>query len=74
MPFRDEKARRVILAVLENIANWEARAEAIADNCPPGCKHDALSLAKDLEQARLSLERLVQRSEKAGEGRAPSGA
>lgn len=59
MPFRDEKARRVILAVLENIANWEARAEAIADNCPPGCKREALSLAKDLANAQVSLRRLA---------------
>lgn len=56
---RDEKAARLTRALLSNVENWEARIEAIADCCPVGCKHDALSLLRDMEQARVSLVRLI---------------
>lgn len=46
------------MAVLANMDNWTLRAGAIADQCPAGAKHDALSLQRDLMMAKLSLERL----------------
>jgi len=59
VPLRDEKARRIVKAVLANMDNWTLRAGAIADHCPAGAKHDALSLQRDLMMAKLSLERLT---------------
>jgi hypothetical protein len=60
MPLAGERAARVMRATLENIDNWRNRALEIADHANPGNKVRALSLARDLEQARLSLERLTQ--------------
>jgi hypothetical protein len=47
--------------VLENIQNWEQRAEAIADAALPvtGNKGRALALQRDMAMARLSLARLA---------------
>lgn len=53
-----ERARRIIKAVLENVQNWEDRIEGIAEGCPAGSKHEALSLLRDMKFAKLSLERL----------------
>lgn len=44
---------------MENIANWESRALEIAEHATPGNKSRALSLARDMEQARVSLTRLA---------------
>jgi hypothetical protein len=54
-----ERAARVIQAVLENMQNWQARVEAIAETMPAGSKHEALALARDLHMARCSLIRLT---------------
>ncbi len=59
VPLRNEKARRIVRAVLENIENWESRALEIAEHATPGNKVRALSLARDMEMARLSLTRLT---------------
>lgn len=59
MPFRDEKARRIVQAVLANIQAWEDRVLEIEANANPGNKVRALALARDLEQARVSLTRLA---------------
>jgi PHD/YefM family antitoxin component YafN of YafNO toxin-antitoxin module len=64
LPLRDEKARRLVTAVLHSLAEWEQRCLEIADYANPGNKVRALSLAKDLEQARVSLQRLVDRADK----------
>jgi hypothetical protein len=60
VPLREERARRIIVAVLQNIDNWRERALEIEANCSPGNKARALSLARDLELARLSLCRLAE--------------
>lgn len=52
---------RVITAVLQNIGNWRDRvleAEAVA---VPSNKTGLLSLARDIEMAKRSLERLTGR-------------
>ena len=56
-----DRCRRIIVAVLANIGNWEERALEIADNAIPvtGNKARGLSLARDLHMARLSLKRLA---------------
>jgi hypothetical protein len=56
-----ERAERIIVAVLENIGNWQDRVLEIADNAIPvtGNKARALSLARDLEMAKHSLRRLA---------------
>ena len=59
MPFSEERANRVVVAVLANIENWRERALEIEANANPGNKIRALSLARDLEMARLSLCRLA---------------
>jgi hypothetical protein len=59
LPLREEKARRLTTALLANVENWEQRVLAVAECCPVGCKHEALSLARDIEIARGSLERLI---------------
>ena len=48
-------------AVLENLDNWEQRVLDLVDCCPVGCKHDALALARDIEMARHSLKRMIDR-------------
>jgi hypothetical protein len=62
VPLRDAKAARLTRAILANIENWERRVLELADAVPPGQKAPALHLAKDIEMARLSLIRLIQRS------------
>jgi hypothetical protein len=61
VPLRNEKARRLVVAVLANIEDWERRALEIADAATPvtGNKARALSLARDMEQCRLGLTRLA---------------
>jgi hypothetical protein len=61
VPLRNEKAQRLVRAVLENVQDWESRALEIADAALPvtGNKARALSLARDMEQCRLSLTRLA---------------
>jgi hypothetical protein len=54
-----ERAERIIIAVLQNIGNWEDRVLEIEQSCPPGSKILALSLARDLEMAKHSLRRLA---------------
>jgi hypothetical protein len=52
------KAKRLMIAVLQNMDNWRERTLEIADDCNPQHKVKALSLARDLEMARVSLLRL----------------
>ena len=59
VPLRNEKARRLVQAVLENVADWEVRCLEIAEHEPPGNKSRALSLARDMEQCRVTLTRMV---------------
>jgi hypothetical protein len=54
-----DRARRIIVAVLENVRNWEQRLVEIEKTCPVGCKHEALSLLRDMEHAKISLRRLA---------------
>jgi hypothetical protein len=54
-----ERAERIIVAVLENISNWQERVLEIEQSCPPGSKIHALTLARDLEMAKHSLRRLA---------------
>lgn len=61
MPLAEGYARRVVEAVLANIDNWRERCLEIEANANPGNKARALSLARDLEQARVSLKRLSER-------------
>lgn len=60
MKLEDAYARRIVCAVLANIDNWRERALEIEANANPGNKVRALSLARDLEMARLSLKRLAE--------------
>lgn len=59
MPLREAYARRIVCAVLANIDNWRDRCLEIEQHANPGNKVRALSLARDLEMARLSLKRLA---------------
>lgn len=65
MPLREEKAQRLTQALLANVENWQRRALEISDCCPVGCKADALSLARDIEAARVSLMRLIRNLDEA---------
>lgn len=60
MPIEGARAQRIVAAILENISNWRERALEIEKHANPGNKVRALSLARDLELARLSLCRLAQ--------------
>lgn len=55
-------AERVVRAVLENLGNWEERLAEIERNAPSenGNKARALSLMRDMEQAKVSLRRLLE--------------
>lgn len=59
MVLAQERAERIITAVLQNIENWQERVLEIEENANPGNKIRALSLARDLEMAKLSLRRLA---------------
>lgn len=54
-------AERVVRAVMENLGNWQERLAEIEQIAPSdnGNKARALSLLRDMEQARVSLERLL---------------
>lgn len=62
MPLEGARARRIIVAVLQNVRNWERRLDEIAEAAIPatGNKARALSLLRDLEMFRISLCRLAQ--------------
>lgn len=60
MPLRDAKARRLVAAILENLAKWIEDAQAIADEQPAGSKGRALHLAANMEQSRRALVHLVE--------------
>lgn len=59
MPLEGERARRIIVAVLQNVGNWEQRLVEIEQHATPGNKVRALSLLRDLEMFRVSLCRLA---------------
>jgi hypothetical protein len=61
VPLEGARARRIIVAVLANISNWESRLDEIAAAAIPatGNKARALALQRDLMLARLSLCRLA---------------
>jgi hypothetical protein len=60
MPLEGARAKRIIIAVLENIGNWEERVLEIEQNASPGNKIRALSLARDMEMCQRSLKRLAE--------------
>lgn len=62
MPLEGARAKRIILAVLQNVRNWEERLDEIAEAAIPvtGNKARALSLLRDLEMFRVSLCRLAE--------------
>lgn len=59
MPLEGERARRIIVAVLQNVDNWRSRIEEIESFATPGNKVRALSLLRDIEMFKLSLCRLA---------------
>jgi hypothetical protein len=59
VPLEGERARRIIVAVLENVSNWEQRLVEIEEAAIPGNKARILSLMKDMQFAKLSLKRLA---------------
>jgi hypothetical protein len=59
VPLEGERARRIIVATLENVSNWEQRLVEIERRCPVGSKHEVLALLRDMEMAKLSLRRLA---------------
>lgn len=59
MPLEGERARRIIVAVLENIRNWEERLAEVEFHAIPGNKARILALMRDIEFARQSLCRLA---------------
>jgi hypothetical protein len=59
MVLAQERAERIITAVLQNIENWQERVLEIEQNTEHGNKIRALSLARDLEMAKISLRRLA---------------
>jgi hypothetical protein len=59
VPLEGERARRIIVAVLENVQNWEQRLVEIEQNANVGNKARALALLRDMEMAKLSLRRLA---------------
>jgi hypothetical protein len=54
----DARAKRIIVAVLQNIQNWESRVMDAERTAAPGSKYGLLALARDMEFARRSLCRL----------------
>jgi hypothetical protein len=66
MPFREEKARRLIEAVRANLDNWCAACEEIAEAAHPvtGNKARALHLQKSLMQAKSAIEHIMKDAEK----------
>ena len=54
-----ERMQRIIVAVLQNISNWEDRLAEIERAATPGDKQRILALMKDVHFARLALRRLV---------------
>jgi hypothetical protein len=59
VPLREEKARRLVKAVLANIDNWTLRIEEIEAHANVGNKARALSLLRDMEMAKISLNRMA---------------
>lgn len=53
------RAKRLMVAVLQNMENWRERSLEIAEDAHPESRVKALSLARDLEMARISLQRLT---------------
>jgi hypothetical protein len=51
-------AHRIIVAVLQNIENWRERVLEAEAAAIPGNKARLLALARDIEQAHISLRRL----------------
>lgn len=60
MPLEGARARRIIIAVLENIENWQERLAEIERRAVPGNKARILALMRDIEFAKLSLIRLAE--------------
>lgn len=59
MTLEPERARRIIVAVLANISNWESRLSDIEAAAIPGNKARILALMKDVHFAKQSLRRLA---------------
>jgi len=59
VPLREERAQRIVKAILENIEHWEHQVLTIEARALPGNKADLLALARDMEIARRSICRLA---------------
>jgi hypothetical protein len=62
VPLEGARARRIIIAILQNVGNWESRLEEMAEAAIPatGNKARALSLLRDMEMFKRSLCRLAE--------------
>jgi hypothetical protein len=61
MVIAPDRAQRIIVAVVQNIRDWEQRVEEIADAAIPvtGNKARGLALLRDMRVTRLGLARLA---------------
>jgi hypothetical protein len=62
VPYRDFKVKRMIDALMANLDNWIAAVEEIEQHATPttGNKARALHLMRTLEQAKLTLQHLIE--------------
>lgn len=60
MPLEGARAKRIIVAVLENMNNWQDRLAEIEAHAIPGNKARVLALMRDMRMAHLSLCRLAE--------------
>jgi hypothetical protein len=62
----EEKIRRLVAAVAQNLGGWMEQAEEIAEAAHPatGNKARALHLKKGMAMAKLALERLMEDAER----------
>jgi hypothetical protein len=59
MPFREEKAERLIQAVMMNMQSWLDDLAVIESFAIPGNKGRILHLMANMEQAKRALQRLI---------------
>lgn len=65
VPLREERARRIVEAIQQNLDNWIEAVAEIESHAIPGNKQRCLHLQRSLEQAKHSLEQIMR---SAGEG------
>lgn len=59
MAMPPDHAERIVVAVLQTIDNWRDRVLEAESFAIPGNKARLLSLARDIEQTKISLQRLT---------------